>query len=260
MARVRVKSDRERDSMPHSKDVNDNPENDKTESKESKDVADDKAKRPSSIRIFTYIVFLMIILIGSVFVINYYFSQDSTITPDDSYHYDTYKFDRIGNYWYTDLIFSTNDSKLVNLEMRYDPKSLLDIEVDPDLYDHFVKTQGFIITADPTLSGVTAISMMHLNRIIGKEFGLFNYPTFAAITDDHPGMGDDTPVFDCENATPQYKVIWLGVGNDTEVTYNNNCIKVSGSNETEILRSTDRFLYEAMGIMNASETPTIEVP
>jgi hypothetical protein len=213
----------------------------------------DSDNRPSSNIIFLYMIGLIIFLIGSVFLINHFFSQEEIIDVDETYIYNTYKFDKIGNYWYTDLIFSSNQNKMVNLEMRYDPRSLQDIKVSHDLYDNFVKTQAFIITANPTLSGITAISMMHLNRIIGQEFGLFNYPTFAAITEPHDSMNEDTPIFSCENATPQNKVIWLGLTNETKVDYNNNCISISGSNETEILRSTDRFLYEIMGIMNASK-------
>ena len=53
----------------------------------------------------------------------------------------------------------------------------------------------------------------------------------------------DVPVKTCEDATEKIGVIMFKEGNDTEVSYKNNCLLIQGQ---DLLRITDQFILEQL--------------
>ncbi len=211
---------------------------------------DEQNTNISSMRLVWYTIGMVVIIIGSMLAISYYFNKNPETNPN-LYTYNGFEFEKIGNYWYTDIKVSHNANILFNLEMRYDPQSVEDIDVDIDVFQRFIETKGFWLTADPDLTGKTAIAMMEVNRVVSDTNNILNYPTEAGITDFLTEHDPSLSVIDCENATRDFKVIWFGLANTTEITFMDNCFMIQGTNQSEIIRASDRFLYELMRVMKS---------
>jgi hypothetical protein len=132
--------------------------------------------------------------------------------------------------------------KLINL--RYDPLSLEDIEIDRAIFHKIIDDTTTFITINPNanLTGKTTIAALEINKNI--EY-FFHIPVNSSMTESYSNY----PVKSCEDASKEESVIWLKLGDETKITSEGNCITIEGKTQEDLIRAADRLSLYMIGIM-----------
>ncbi|MFC1769025.1 hypothetical protein ACFLZX_04645 [Nanoarchaeota archaeon] len=167
--------------------------------------------------------------------------------PEDlGYLYnDAYPFIILDDFWYTQ-VQSPKGTNLFQVSFRYGPHQLEDIPIegafDGTLFD---SSPEWYITFDPDGGDFTYVSLA-VSDFDSMMVKVFSKRPVAACTNTNDKACEDRPIITCENE--DVPVVYFRVSNETGVFLENNCIILSGR-EFDIVKSTDRFLLNVLGIM-----------
>ncbi len=222
----------------------------KTARKEApKEVKIDETSRNTKIIIGTFLVLL--VAFGILFAVTRLVpKKDSTLLTASNADYcleNGFCFVKQGAMWYTQ-IQPIGEKRIYNLELRYDPRSVQDIPIDKSTVKTILDSQEVYLTVEPDMTGQTVIAMIELGRIIGTKYGLFNIPTYGALT--YSNQTNQT-LRSCKDATENSTVLWFKTGNETSIYADKNsyCVIVQGTTEEEIMKAADRMVYQLVGIL-----------
>ncbi len=182
---------------------------------------------------------VVLIIIGALGIAFY------KIRYRDNYTYKDFKVEKTPTGWAV-LAFVNEQPYLLNL--RHDPKSIEDIEINKNIREQLLSKPTSYITLKPNLTGKSVIAAVEIANIISRRLGIFNIETIGAITE--PIEDNPTPIITCNDITPYQNVIWLRIGKETKVFLENECIIVQGTEEEEITRAADRLIYEVLTIVD----------
>jgi hypothetical protein len=228
--------------------IKDELEFDKKHPTEIKATVDDQK---SSRLLFTTVVIvgviLMLLIIGTQFLPQFF--------QDTRYTYNGFEFVKNPEMqtWFT--TFRIRD-QIYPLPFHYGPRDLEDIPTNIDKEQ--LLNSEFIYLSLPPMEGEDAadirrlaLAAVEVGKIIGTKNGIYDIPTKAALT--RPTDEEDTadiPIIGCGAATETTGVIIFQIGSYTSVYENSdNCYIVQGPTGVDVLRASDRFVYELLGIM-----------
>lgn len=187
------------------------------------------------------IIIVVIVILGLIilfFSIRYLYHPE---TNDDSYIYNGFKFTKVSNLWFTEVQIN---NKLFRISMRYSPRELEHISVEPGIYKKVVSSKKIYFTVPGNLSSVAVLAITELGRVVGTRYGILNIPSQSALTE-----GNETLVKTCKDAVNDTGVILFKTGNTTAVYSDKNCIIVQGVEEWDIVKAADRVTFGLLGIM-----------
>lgn len=149
---------------------------------------------------------------------------------------------------YITLLVGLPVQKEYTIAMRNDPASLEDIPVHGTLNTRIFNDEQDYITINPeaNLSAKATIAALEIDKIIDNSH-LYGVPVASAMTQPYL----DYPVKSCLDGTDTSTIIWLTLGSETTVYTDNNCIIVVGTDEDNLIRAADRFVYTLLGVMKA---------
>ena len=141
-------------------------------------------------------------------------------------------------------LFIGEDETPYLMGFRNDPLSVEDITVEGNVNTRIFGDSGVFVTIDPNegLTGLTTIAALEINNILET---LYEIPVGSAMTSEY---GNYT-VMNCDTASGDYTVVYLTLGEETKVYVQDYCIVVMGETEEDIVRATDRMLFDLLGIM-----------
>ncbi len=134
-----------------------------------------------------------------------------------------------------------------NFKLRNDPINTENITVSGEPRELILSKPTVYLTMEPNLTSKSVIGALEVANIISRNLGIYNRETIGAITS--PIENNPTPVATCNNITRTENVILFQLGNETKVSVDNSCILVQGINEWEIIRASDRLVYDILELM-----------
>lgn len=135
-----------------------------------------------------------------------------------------------------------------DLRLRNDPKNVTNIPIEPNIRDKVLSKSTIYFTLKPDLNSVPVIGATDIAGIISRKLGIFDKQTLGAATE--PSNNTSLDVITCSNVTKDIGVVWLRIGPETKVFYENDCVIVQGTDEWEIIRAADRLTYQILTIMD----------
>ena len=130
--------------------------------------------------------------------------------------------------------------------LRYDPESLEDIELDRTIFHKISDDTIIFITIDPfaNLTGKTTVAALEIDKFIDNKFFL-NIRVNSSVTEEY----SDYPIKTCADGTEDSTVIWLKLGEENRIISEDNCIIVEGQTQEDLIRGADRLALYLIGIM-----------
>ena len=180
------------------------------------------------------IIIAVIVILGLIilfFSIKYLYHPE---TNEDSYIYNGFEFTKVSNLWFTKVQIN---NKLFRISMRYSPRELEHISVEPSTYEKIVSSKNIYFTVPGNLSSVAVLAITELGRIVGTRYGIINIPSQSALTE---ASDNGTFVKTCKDAVNGTGVILFQRGNTTEVYSDKNCVIIQGENDWDIVKAADR--------------------
>jgi len=192
-------------------------------------------------------ILLVLLIVGGIYL---FFTEPSTAVQDNYQYsngesvFNVTKVNAIESYV---TIYIGRDELPYVLGLRNDPLSLEDIPVDGTVNTRIFNDEEVFITINPNanLTSKTTIAALEIDKIIDNE-KLYGIPVNSAMTLPND---DGYPVKSCSDGTDSSTVIFLSLGDTTTVFTDEYCIVIVGTNEDEIIRAADRFVYQLLGIM-----------
>ncbi len=197
----------------------------------------------------------VIIVIISIFIVLgvYLFFYEPVTAVQDNYQYSNgetiFNITKVNDIeTYVTLYVGEGSEQIAyGVGLRNDPLSLEDITVDGMVNTRIYGDEQIYITINPeaNLTSKATIAALEIDKVIDNVY-LYNIPVASAMTQENDY---GYPVKDCADGTDTSTIIWLTLGSETIVFTENYCIIVVGTDEDELIRAADRFVYELLGIM-----------
>lgn len=222
---------------------------DKHPSKIGATVDDQKSNRLLFTTIIVVGVTLLLLIVGTQFL--------PKIFNNSRYTYNGFEFIKNpeSETWFT--TFKIGD-KIYPLPFHYAPRDLEDIPIN--INKKQLLNNDFVYLALPPMEDKDpqdvrrlALAAIEVGKIIGTKNGIYNIPTKTALTRPVEVETNDTaniPIVGCGVATNNTGVIIFQYGSYTAVFENsNNCYIVQGPTGTDVVKASDRLVYDILGIM-----------
>lgn len=132
------------------------------------------------------------------------------------------------------------------INLRYDPLSLEDINIDRKIFHTLRDDNNVYITIDPdaNLTSKATIAALEIDKFIDNKY-FMNIAVNSSMTKPYHNFAVRT----CENATKESSVIWLKKSDKNQISLDNNCIIIEGKTEDDLIRGADRLSLYLIGIM-----------
>ena len=183
------------------------------------------------------IIIAIILLIAS-------FSPLFLVKDKNKYTYNSFKIQKTPTGWST---WAYKGEQPYSLQLRHDPKTLENIELDPEIRDLVLSKPSLAVTINPNRTSLAVLGAMDIANILGRRLGLYSIQVIGAVT-EFANAG--TYVITCEDVQENMNVAVLKLGDQNKVTLQeDNCIILEGKTEEDITRSADRFVYNILEVM-----------
>jgi hypothetical protein len=168
------------------------------------------------------------------------------LSKDKGYiHNGLYSFVYYDNLWNTQLQ-TANATRVFDMKFHYRPIDVEDIDIVGELNrSALARYKNFFMTFNPLDE-----DMNYIGVAIGETdfimIQVFGKGVISACTHNESDACTDRPIVECNSTSAP--VFYFASEEETNVLYLNNCIILSGKRE-DILRATDRMLFDLLGIM-----------
>jgi len=169
---------------------------------------------------------------------------DGKLSPEEGYIFNKYSFVRFSDRWHTQV---KKDSTIYEVQFYFDPKSVQDTPITGKIDTAIFSNSTLYISIDPNQGDKwMGLAVADTSLTMTKYMGI--YP-ISACSKNETSACEYRDVVNCDSEDKA--VIYYSYGNKTEVLYDGNCIRITGSesNHTEIIKAADRFLYDLYNIM-----------
>jgi len=197
-------------------------------------------------RILIFLSLLVLVLIaGGIFIITRDYKGD-----ENEYIYNDFRVYKNPTIGYT--IVAYKEEQPYNLQLRYDPSSTENITIDPRIRTLIMLKEAAVFTLEPDMNSIPVLGASEMATILGRRLGIYDKRVIGAVTRiPENATAEDYLVVDCANVTQKANVVRLQLGDETKVFIENNgCIIVQGTNEWEIVRASDRLIYQLLEVID----------
>jgi hypothetical protein len=196
------------------------------------------------------IIGVVIIFLALIFIL---FKTPTGSNNDRVVHesmYGEYPLIQDGNDWFV-KVFIPKRNNSYNIEMRNSPFEVENITFHNISYvlNKIVNSDQIYLSVDPELGSLAVVGMIELSRITGQRYDIYNIPTTGALTRSTNFSDPTTPIMNCANSTASDLVIEFEIAQENMIYPKDNCIIVSGTDEENIVKSTDRLVYTLLGVI-----------
>lgn len=159
-----------------------------------------------------------------------------------------------GNIEYEDHVFSMTTegywvTEYQNSQLRFHnlPGAVENIDLPQQAIENIAGAEFITITFHPEDDHIEFIesSRFELEEQIGRKLGMM---TQTGVIENVTPY-EDVPVMSCEDATVQNPVIEIRTGEEKEISFENNCLKLVGETGPSLHRMKDRLIYSLTGII-----------
>ena len=218
----------------------------------------EKEMEKKSDKILWYSFIILIIIVAIIIIVPKYINPvvsvdelhkrnfEGKLNPDEGYLYNGYSFVFHEGLWNTQIQSRGSEAKLFDIKLHYGPREVEHIQPQGFLNkSNLDKYLNFFNTFNPEDDdlGFIAAATSEANFVLTQVFGK---GVIGSCTKQFQGC-EDRPIVECDSTDAP--VLYYASEEDTNLLYLNNCVIISGSGD-EIFKSTDRLLYDLMGIMN----------
>jgi len=135
----------------------------------------------------------------------------------------------------------------VDIPFINDPYSLENIPIGKEVKNNILAKKGIFVTLDPYGESKSVLAAIEITRVIGtNDYGVFKIPTQSATIIQ---TNTTFPVKTCGDATKDIGVIYLAIGNQTQIFSYKNCVVVEGKNYDNLIKSADKLAMHLLGVM-----------
>lgn len=193
--------------------------------------------------ILTIIIVSALITSGAIFI------QKATPQKEEkkeSHEYNGFWFDNYGPLWVTEIQRGMN---IYIISLRHSARELENIQIEGSLAEYGKTTTKkgatYLILDDWDVNDgqlATAVNEIgqQFNDVIGEKV-----ITACSVNDTKKCYNFSQVI--CEES--ELGALYLTFGNETKITANGNCVKITGQNSTEIVKATERLFYHWYGII-----------
>lgn len=232
--------------------VEDEQEDQQNEPKEKTDSSASQDKDRRNIIIFI-IVILAICAAGALIYFKVFLPMTQPVSPlppvEESYFYRGQEFKKINGLWTTDIRVG---NRLITIWIHNGPREVMDIEITGRLNTSFDHGPVYM-TFDPMDESKENIALsageLSLTIVNGVQ-----REVIAACSRNETEACANRPIMTCEDSNNS--VIYLKQSNTTSVTFDLNCITITGSEE-ELLRATDKLILYWYGLVPKQAETTV---
>jgi hypothetical protein len=191
-------------------------------------------------------IFIAVIMGGSILgVIVYSIGNEETEKelPENAFEYKGYTFaeDRDGLFWAKGII----NGREVPVVFKADPRELEDIYINQDAVDKILDARKIYISFDPNQQEIykVGIAKLQIERIINA----YGIPVVGAYSEDADPIDPNVPIIECSESLDLAPVIFLGLGEKTEIT-SGDCIYIRGETYDDLILAADKLGMYLVGI------------
>ncbi|MCX6707678.1 MAG: hypothetical protein NT001_06075 [Candidatus Woesearchaeota archaeon] len=124
------------------------------------------------------------------------------------------------------------------------PSQVEQINVTPEISSILASTKMIYVTSDPDDLFKDAIGLAEFEmKDIMEKRGV--YFVYSFIKENR----FNKTIITCRNSTSSVPVLYFRQGNETGISYDDNCIILESDSESGILRLRDRMLYDLLGVI-----------
>ncbi len=168
------------------------------------------------------------------------------LSPDEGFIYEgVYSFVYFNDLWYTRLSNEAGTQEF-NIPFHYRPDEVDDIDPIGTLnHSNLEAYKNFFMTFDPLDDHLSYIGVAigETSFVIVQVFGK---GVIGSCTNNEVEGCLDRPKVECNSTDAP--VFYYASEQETNLLYMNNCVIVAGQQE-ELIRATDRMLFDLLGIM-----------
>jgi hypothetical protein len=171
--------------------------------------------------------------------------------------YNGFVFEEIDNIWTTHITISnklTGKGESYSIMFHYTPDEVENVTTEKNTRNESVTPNLFLnmpliyITTEPNYPGAVVLGGVEISKTMAIVSKTYDLRTQIKSAMTKPG-NYSFPIATCENITKTQRVIYLKLGNQTGISFDNGCVIVQGTDETELLRASERLAFEILRIL-----------
>jgi hypothetical protein len=172
--------------------------------------------------------------------------------------YNGFVFEEIDNIWTTRITISnklTGKGESYSIMFHYTPDEVENVTTEKNtknqstLPNIFLNKPLIYITTEPNYPGAVVLGGVEISKTMAIVSKTYDIRTQIKSAMTKPG-NYSFPVATCDNVTANQRVIYLKLGNETKIdALTNGCVIVQGTDETELLRASERLAFEILRIL-----------
>jgi len=131
--------------------------------------------------------------------------------------------------------------------LHHGPKELEDIQSE-NPKSRIINAKQIYATFSPSMPGAsTALAVIDVVKVTGTnpQWGILKIPTKPTITEPD-GINE---VKTCDDASNLNSVILFKLGDKTKIYAENNCVIIEAENEEDLIKASNRLVYELLGVI-----------
>jgi hypothetical protein len=112
----------------------------------------------------------------------------------------------------------------------------------------FLNIPKVYITTEPNYPASVVLGGVEISKVMAIVSK--SYETQMVIKSAMTKPGNYSfPIATCENITATQRVIYLKLGNETKIDFDNGCVIVEGTDAIQLLRASERLAFEILRIL-----------
>ncbi len=192
----------------------------------------------------SYVITSLIILLvlGSLFLVYIHNKRYSQLAFD--YHGFNVVRTKEG---YRFQIFINENKEPNYFTLRSDPRTVENISIEQKIATELLNKEQIYVVIDPyeNLTGLTTMAALEIDKILENLF-LFNIPVNTGFTKPYAKV--NLTVVTCQEANATLGVIWLRLGEQTNIFSEHGCTIIEAEKEEDLLRAADRIILKLLNI------------
>lgn len=213
---------------------------------------------------------LIILLLGIVLICGIIYAVGTGINSiiykskyaDRQLTYNNFQFTKAPDgLWVTQMSIK---GAIYDIPFHYNPTEVLDIPVQNGTHiaNMFGKLRSnpnatVYVVVDPTQKSTVVVAGVEIARILGTAYDIYNLNVQSGFLQS-PRLVNETevntnatkyPIITCADQNTDVVVIEVDVGSQTQVSFKDHCIKVTGSTLNETVRAADALALRLLAII-----------
>ncbi len=171
--------------------------------------------------------------------------------------YNGFVFEKIDNIWTSQLSIVSSQSgkkELYSIMFHYTPDEVENIPTQKNTRNESITPNLFLnmptvyITTEPDYPGAVVLGGVEISKIMAIVSKGYSAKMTIRSALTRPG-NHSFPIATCDNVTATQRIIYLKLGNETKIDFDNGCVIVEGKDETELLKASERLAFEMLKIL-----------